>query len=162
MPSSAKNPTVVLTGPRLARQGQVRVGVSAVLFSPDKDEVLLTRRSDNGMWCLPGGMVEAGETVSETCIREMREETSLEVRIVRLSGVYSNPDQLVVYPDGNKAHIIVLNFEVVKVGGSLSLSEETTEIRFFPIKEAAGMDLFHGHRQHLQDVLEGQSMAFIR
>ena len=105
-------PTEVLYGPRLGREGQLRMGCSATLFDKTREKVVLTQRTDNGRWCLPGGTMESGESAAETCEREVWEETGLKVRVKRLIGVYSNPDQLVIYSDGNKAFFVVLNFEV--------------------------------------------------
>jgi 8-oxo-dGTP pyrophosphatase MutT (NUDIX family) len=153
--------TKILRGERIAGQGALRLGCSAVLLSPDRSSVLLTRRRDNGQWCLPGGMIEAGESVAEACEREVMEETGLQVRVRRLTGVYSDPDMLVVYPDGNKAHIVVLNFEVELLGGDPCLSPETLGIEFRPVSEAVGMDLFHDHARHLRDALSGQEAAFV-
>jgi ADP-ribose pyrophosphatase YjhB (NUDIX family) len=161
-PPSDRNPTRVVRGPRAARDGQIRLGCSAVLLSEDRTRVLLTRRQDNGLWCLPGGMVDPGESVSETCEREVREETGLQVRVRRLVGVYSDPDLLVIYPDGNRAHIIVLCFEVEYLAGVPTESPETLAVDYFPVAEAAEMDLFHGHSQHLRDALALQEAAFIR
>jgi ADP-ribose pyrophosphatase YjhB (NUDIX family) len=161
-PSSAKNPTKVVYGERVARQGKVRLGCSAVLFNKTRETVLLTRRADNGQWCLPGGMIDPGESVSEGCEREVFEETGLRARVARLTGVYSNPNRLTVYPDGNRAHVIVLVFEVEQVGGELGLSDETTDARFFPVVEAVQMDLFHGHAEHIRDAMTRQDKAFIQ
>ena len=124
--------------------------------------VLLTRRTDNGQWCLPGGMIDPGESVVEGCEREVFEETGLRVRVTRLTGVYSNPNRLTIYPDGNKACVIVLCFEVEGTGGELGLSNETTAAQFFPTTEAIGMDLFHGHAEQIRDALVGKDAAFIR
>ena len=161
-PLSVKNPTKVVYGDRICKEGKLRLGCSAVLFSDDRKKVLLTRRTDNGQWCLPGGMIDPGESVTEGCEREVFEETGLRVRVVRLTGVYSNPNRLTIYPDGNKAFVIVLNFEVEQVGGELGLSDETTDAQFFPIVEAEQMDLFHGHAEHIRDTLTGNKNAFIR
>src|ERR671927_535856 len=95
--------TQVLYGPRLSKQGQIRLGCSAAIFD-EQGRILLTRRADNGQWCLPGGRMESGESAAEACEREVFEETGLTVHVKRLVGVYSYPDQLVVYPDGKKAH----------------------------------------------------------
>jgi ADP-ribose pyrophosphatase YjhB (NUDIX family) len=157
-----RQPTRVIHGMRAAREGKIRLGCSAILFSADRSKVLLTRRSDNGQWCLPGGMVDPGESVTETCQREVSEETGLDVRVRRLVGIYSNPDMLVVYPDGNRAHTIVLSFEVEVLTGEPTLSAETLGIDHFPVAKALEMDLFHGHVQHLKDALEFQEAAFIR
>jgi ADP-ribose pyrophosphatase YjhB (NUDIX family) len=161
-PSSAKIPTQVVFGERVARQGKLRLGCSSVLLDEKREKVLLTCRADNGQWCLPGGMIDPGESVSEGCEREVFEETGLRVRVVRLIGVYSDPNRLTVYPDGNKAHVIVLAFEVEQVGGELGLSDETTDARFFPVAEAVEMELFHGHAGHVRDALAAQAAAFIR
>jgi len=154
--------TSIIFGSRVSRQGKVRLGCSAVLFDRTKQKVLLTRRTDNGLWCLPGGMVDSGETVAECCEREVLEETGLKVRVVHLTEVYSDPDQLIVYPDDNRSHSIVLGFLVEQVGGKPRLSNETSEIRFFPVLEAIEMPLFHGHAIHIRDALAGQDAAYIR
>ena len=161
-PLSVKKTTKVVYGDRIGKDGKLRLGCSAVLFSDDRQMVLLTRRTDNGQWCLPGGMIEPGESVAEGCEREVFEETGLNIRVTRLTGVYSNPDRLTVYPDGNKAHVIVLNFEAEKVSGELGLSSETTEVKFFPVAEAEQMDLFHGHAEHIHDTLTTNNSALIK
>ena len=162
MQPSAGNQTRVVHGERIGAQGKLRLGVSAILLHESGANVLLTQRSDNGQWCLPGGMLDPGESISETCEREMLEETGLVVRVKRLVGVYSNADLLTVYPDGNRSQVVVLCFEVERLDGQVALSDETTAIRFFPVEEAVGMDLFHGHAGHLRDALAGQPLPFMR
>ncbi len=160
--SSVNNPTKVVYGDRISKQGKLRLGCSAVLLDKERQTVLLTRRTDNGQWCLPGGMIDPGESVAEGCEREVFEETGLQVRVVRLTGIYSDPNRLTIYPDGNKADVIVLNFEVELVGGELGLSNETTDAKFFPVAKAEKMDLFHGHAEHIRDTMVGKAEAFIR
>ncbi len=154
--------THILYGERIGKQGKLRLGCSAVLFDEKREKVLLTRRTDNGMWCLPGGAIEAGESVAEGCEREVLEETGLRVRVARLTGVYSDPHHVIVYPDGNQAHIVALNFEVELISGEPGLSSETTGVDWLPVREAVAMDLFHGHAERVRDALAGQAAAFIR
>ncbi len=153
---------MVLHGPRVARQGQLRLGCSAILLNAAGDQVLLTRRSDNGTWCLPGGQVDPGERVSESVEREFLEETGMSVRTKRLVGVYSDPDQLVVYPDGNKVHMIVLCFLVDHLSGDPKVTDETIGLGFFSIEHATAMDLFHGHAEHILDALRGNQETLIK
>lgn len=87
-------------GDRIGRKGRLLLGCSATLFDEQRAKLLLTRRADNHRWCLPGGQVEAGESVTEACEREMWEETGLRVRVARLLGVYSSPHRLLEYADG--------------------------------------------------------------
>ncbi len=127
----------IVQGERIGRSAAVFVGCSATLFDADRRKILLTRRADNGRWCLPGGHFEPGEDVAEACIREMREETGLEVRVVRLIGVYSSPDFVLDYGERGRFQVVALNFEVETVGGELGLSDETTEVGYFTEEEIA-------------------------
>ena len=153
--------TQVLYGPRLGKEGKIRLGCSAAILD-EHGRILLTRRADNGQWCLPGGRMESGESAAEACEREVFEETGLNVRMKRLVGVYSYPDQLVVYPDGNKAHIVALHFEAKITGGELGLSNETTDFGYFTLEEIEGLEMLGRHMERIIDTLAKQSEAFIK
>jgi len=153
--------THVLLGERIGREAKLRLGCSAVIFNEDK-KVLLTRRSDNGQWCLPGGAMEPGESVAEACAREVWEETGLRVEVLRLIGVYSDPHRVIIYPDGNKVHIVALSFEAKVTGGELGLSDETTEFGYFSLEEAAQMDIIGNHYGRVCDALLGETAALIK
>lgn len=151
--------TQVLYGPRLGKEGQLRVGCSAVIFDKDRKKVLLTQRTDNGRWCVPGGALESGESAAEACEREVWEETGLKVRATRLIGVYSNPDQLVIYSDGNKAFFVVLSFEAEIIEGELGLSNETTAFGYYSLEEMEDMPMHGQHKQRVEDaLLEGPAL----
>jgi ADP-ribose pyrophosphatase YjhB (NUDIX family) len=154
--------TQVLYGERLGKEGQLRTGCSAVIFDETRTKALLTRRTDNGRWCVPGGGMEAGESAAEACIREVWEETGLNVRVKRLIGVYSNPDQLVIYPDGNKAHFVVMSFEAEIISGELGLSNETTEAGFFSVQEMESMPMHGKHKERVENALLNLSEALIK
>ena len=68
--------TQILYGERIGKQGKIRLGCSAAIFD-EHGRILLTRRADNGQWCLPGGGMESGESAAEACEREVLEETGL-------------------------------------------------------------------------------------
>jgi ADP-ribose pyrophosphatase YjhB (NUDIX family) len=154
--------TQILYGPRLGKEGQLRVGCSAVIFDEKREKVLLTQRMDNGRWCLPGGHMESGESAAEACEREVLEETGLKVRATRLLGVYSNPDQLVIYKDGNKAFFVVLNFEVQVLEGELGLSDETTDFGWFSLEEMETMPIHANHKARVEDALSNSLEALIK
>ena len=153
--------TQVLYGDRLGKQGKIRLGCSAAIFD-EQGRVLLTKRTDNGQWCLPSGGLEPGESVAEACEREVFEETGLSVRVKRLVGIYSHPDQLTVYPDGNKFQIIALHFEAEVTGGELGLSDETSDFGYFTIEEVEGLEMLGRHKERIMDTLVHQKEAFIR
>ena len=154
--------TQVLYGPRLGGGGKLRFGCSAVIFDETRTKALLTRRADNGLWCIPGGAMESGESAAEACEREVFEETGLKVRVKHLVGVYSNPDQLVIYPDGNKVHIVVIGFEAEIIGGKLGLSNETTDVGFFSVAEMESMSMHGQHEERVKDALSNHLEALIK
>ncbi|MEP7290338.1 MAG: NUDIX domain-containing protein [Chloroflexota bacterium] len=152
----------VIHGERIGKTAQLRNGCSAIIFDATREKILLTRRTDNGRWCLPGGATDPGESVEETCVREVWEETGLRVRVTKLVGVYSSPDIVITYADGNRWQIISLSFEVEVSGGELGLSNETTEVGYFTQLEIETIDLMGHHRQRIADAWAGQERAFIR
>ena len=112
----------------------VRAGVG-VIVRDKNGHVLLERRSDCGMWGLPGGHIEPGESVSSTAIREAKEETGLDVRITGLFGVYSEPvGRIVTFPD-RVVHLVDTIVEAEIVGGELRCSQESLEIKFYNIDD---------------------------
>ena len=145
----------VLYGPQLGKEGKLRVGCSATIFDQNRNKVLLTRRTDNGRWCLPGGAMESGESAAQACEREVWEETGLKVRVIRLIGVYSNPDQLVIYSDGNKAFFVILSFEAEIIEGEPGLSDETTAFGYFSLEDMETMQMHANHNQRVKDALLG-------
>jgi ADP-ribose pyrophosphatase YjhB (NUDIX family) len=113
----------------------IRLSVSAVIWRDGAGgrELLLMRRSDNGHWGLPGGYVEAGESVSEAVAREVFEETGVRVAVGRLVGVYSDPARQVIdYGAGRRVHAVNLCFEARAVGqGEPTTPHETLELGYF-------------------------------
>jgi len=111
---------------------RVRVGVGLIIRNLDGD-VLLERRSDDGLWGLPGGRVEPGESLLQTALREAKEETGLTICVTRLLGVYSGPDDRIVsYPD-NVVQLVDVLLEASIVSGNLICSCESLELCFFKV-----------------------------
>jgi 8-oxo-dGTP pyrophosphatase MutT (NUDIX family) len=153
----------IIKGSRIGKGTTLMVGCAAVIFdSSDRDRILLTRRADNGKWCLPGGRMEPGESAAETCEREVLEETGLRVNVRKLSGVYTSPDWIVQYRDGNRHQLVAMCFICEPTGGELGLSDETTEYGWFTAQEIATMDIVEHHPQRIADALAGRAEAFIR
>jgi 8-oxo-dGTP pyrophosphatase MutT (NUDIX family) len=153
----------ILKGHRIGKGTSLMVGCAAVIFeSPKRERILLTRRADNGKWCLPGGRMEPGESAVECCEREVREETGLRVRILKLSGVYTSPDWVIEYRDGNRHQLVAFSFICEAIGGQLTLSDETTEFGWFTPQQIESMDLVEHHPQRIADAFEDREEAFIR
>ena len=127
-----------------------RIGVFALIFD-DQGRILLGRRRDIDWWNLPGGGMEKGETVDETLHREVLEETTLEVEVERLVGVYSKPQK----------QEVVLTFRCRIIGGTLQPTEEIRESRYFP-PNALPSNTLPKHRQRVEDAMLNQQSAVIR
>ncbi|HVK02697.1 MAG TPA: NUDIX hydrolase [Armatimonadaceae bacterium] len=115
---------------------------AGVLVENARGEVLLERRADTGLWGVPGGCMEIGETTEEAARREVREETGLEVGEMTLLGVFSGLDLLHVYPNGDEAAIVSVAYLSRDYRGELrSDPAESLEARFFAPAELAEMDV---------------------
>lgn len=114
---------------------KVRAGVGVVIRDTC-NRVLLEKRSDCGLWGLPGGRIEPGETILETVHREILEETGLTIEVIGLFGVYSDPAErrIVVYPD-NTVQLVDFIIEARVKAGQPVCSEESTELCFFAVDD---------------------------
>lgn len=115
-----------------AKINKWKIAVGVILRNA-RGEILLERRADCGLWGLPGGRMDLGESATETAVRELREETGLEIRIERLVGIYTEPeDRVLSYEGGDVAQPITIVVEGSVAGGSLTLSDESLAMEFFP------------------------------
>jgi ADP-ribose pyrophosphatase YjhB (NUDIX family) len=154
--------TQLISEERIGKSGAIRLGCSAAIFDSAREKILLTHRADNGQWCLPGGAIDPGESVTEGCEREIREETGLRIRVKKLTGVYSNPNQVIEYADGNRFQIVALNFEADVVGGEFKINDEVTEMGYFSLADIEQADLMSHHRERILDAFAGQAEVFIK
>jgi len=147
-------------GERLGKLGKLAIGCSAAIFDQDQ-KILLIKRADNGEWAVPGGYMEAGESVSEGCEREVYEETGLHVQVKRLVGVYTNPNMLVEYPDGNRWQFVIFYFLAAQTGGELRAGDDALEAGFYSLAEIKHMNVRALDRQRIDDALANQEVPFI-
>ena len=152
----------VLQSPRIGKTAELLVGSNAAVFDAAGDKILLTRRSDNGRWCLPGGRTDPGESLTETCERELWEETGLRATVQRLVGIYSDPNSVVRYADGSTWQVIAAVFEVKVVQGEAWLKSEVTELGWFTNDEALALDLVELYPQRIADAFAKSAVPFIR
>ena len=85
--------------PAAPKANSIVVAVTVFVLD-DQDRVLLIRRTDNGLWALPGGAQQVGEYIAETAAREAREEAGVDIEAVGVVGIYSNPNHVVEFSDG--------------------------------------------------------------
>lgn len=97
-------------------------------------KILLQRRSDNGKWGVIGGLLEMNETYADAAVREVREETGLEIRPESFLGIFHNHNM--VWSNGDAAHVVAAYFVAsVGPGEEPRVDEESYELRFFAPEE---------------------------
>ncbi|MFQ6229949.1 NUDIX hydrolase [Nocardia sp. NPDC002869] len=126
--------------PAAPAPNSIKVAVSA-LVQDDQGRILLIRRSDNGKYSVPGGGLEAGETVAQAVVREVREETGIEVDVTELVGVFSNPEHVIAYDDGEVRQEFSICFRAQPIGGKLQTSEESLEVEWVRPAELSERDI---------------------
>jgi len=107
------------------------LAVDVVTFL-DEDKIVLIKRAAppfKDLYAIPGGFVEYGETVEDAAVREVREETGLDVKLLGVIGVYSKPDR------DPRGHVVSIAYLAEAVGGSLKPSTDAKEVKVFKVNE---------------------------
>ncbi len=105
------------------------VAVAAVVRD-DAGRVLMIQRTDNDLWAIPGGAENIGETPTAAAVREVREETGLDVEVTGLVGIYSDPRHLIAYDDGEVRQEFSICFGARPVGGHVTPSSESKHVHW--------------------------------
>lgn len=115
--------------PAAPRANSLVVAVTAVVLD-DAGRVLMIQRTDNDLWAVPGGAQELGETSADAAVREVREETGLEVEVTGLVGIYSDPRHVIAYDDGEVRQEFSLCFHARPIDGQLTPSSESKQVHW--------------------------------
>jgi 8-oxo-dGTP diphosphatase len=120
--------------------------VDIVIHRKDRSIVLVKRRNPpfQGEWAIPGGFVEYGETVEAAAVREAREETGLNVELLQIVGVYSDPKR------DPRGHTVSICFLAREIGGELEANTDAKEAKSFPMSSLPSRLAFD-HAQMLAD-----------
>lgn len=146
--------------PDAPKANSLVVAVGAVVRN-DRDEILLIERTDNGLWALPGGAQEIGESVKDAVCREVREETGIEVEVTGLTGIYSDPAHVIAYDDGEVRQEFSLCFAARAISGSLRPSSESRQAQWVAPDQVGGLNIHPSMRLRIQHGLSGQSAPYI-
>lgn len=122
---------------------------AATIVLNEKEEILLIKGPLRG-WEMPGGIVELGESLKDGAIRETKEESGIDVEIVRFCGIFQNVQKSICYT----------LFLAKPIGGHLRTSSESLEVGFFPIEQALEMISIKNFRQRIEYCLDRKKQPF--
>jgi ADP-ribose pyrophosphatase YjhB (NUDIX family) len=123
--------------------------------------ILLQCRADSGNWSLPGGTMDIGETLPGAVVRETLEETGLEVELIGILGVYTDPGHVIAYQDGEVRQEFVVVFTARVTGGDLAVSDESTDVRFVAPAELDSLPMHESVRLRIRHHLEGRARPYL-
>lgn len=126
-----------------------------VVVRDDQGRVLLIHKIDNDLWALPGGGHDIGESITDTAVREVREETGLEVEVERLTGTYTNPNHVMAYDDGEVRQQFSLCFVAKLIGGTpREDGVETKQVKWVEPAEISGLNMHPSMRMRIEHALD--------
>jgi ADP-ribose pyrophosphatase YjhB (NUDIX family) len=127
---------------------------AATAFVLDSQErVLLIRRTDNGLWAIPGGAQDFGESIAKAAVRETKEEAGIDIEITGIVGVYTDPKHVMAYSNGEVRQQFSICFRGRRSGGEIAPSIESSEVRWvdrseldtLPIHRSMRLRIDHGY-----------------
>jgi ADP-ribose pyrophosphatase YjhB (NUDIX family) len=135
---------------------------SVVAIVRDQEgRLLLIHKTDNNLWALPGGGHEIGESISETVVREVKEETGYDVAVEAITGTYTNPRHVMAYDDGEVRQQFSIAFRASLIGGEARTSDESSEVEWISPEDLAALDLHPSMRLRIQHALEDRDSPFL-
>ncbi len=147
----------------MTRQGYVKqirekVGTTTLilpgacaLILDDQNRILMQKRSDYDLWGLPAGITELNESAWDTLVREVKEETGLDVISARPVGIYTEPRFHMTYPNEDQVQPFSVVFLVEKWQGEFAIDQtETLDLKFFPMNNLPNMS-FEQHAEIIRD-----------
>ncbi|MFE4519456.1 NUDIX hydrolase [Kitasatospora sp. NPDC056783] len=115
--------------------------------------LLLIHKTDNDLWALPGGGHDIGESVADTVVREVREvreETGIDVEVASVVGLYTDPGHVMAYDEGEVRQQFSICFRARPVGGELRTSSESKEVRWVNPADLNYLDIHPSMRLRIQ------------
>ena len=134
---------------------------TTAIVADGQGRIALVKRKDNELWALPGGGMELGESIEQGAVREVKEETGLDVEVVGLVGVYTNPQHVMAYADGEVRQQFSLCFTTKLLGGELQFDDESTDIAWVAEGDLAGYPMHPSMRLRVQHFFDRRALPYL-
>ncbi len=146
--------------PKAPKANSVVPSVVAVV-GHDDGRILMIHKTDNDLWALPGGGHDIGESIRETVIREVREETGFEVDVTNIIGMYTNPNHVMAYDDGEVRQQFSIAFGAKVIGGAPRTSDESKEVAWVSPNDLDTLEIHPSMRMRIQHYLDRRASPYI-
>ena len=134
--------------------------VTAIVTN-ERGEILMVHKTDNDLWALPGGGMDVGEYMADAVVREVKEETGIDVEVTGIVGIYTNPNHVMAYDDGEVRQQCSICFTTRMLGGRLATSSETKEVLFVAPGDLDSLNIHPSMRLRIDHYLEHRSAPYI-
>jgi len=134
---------------------------SVTAIVPSEHGLLLVHKTDNDLWALPGGGMDIGESMADAVVREVKEETGVDVEVTGIVGIYSDPNHVMAYDDGEVRQQCSVCFTTRLLRGELRTSSETSEVRFVDPGELDALRIHPSMRLRIDHYLEHRPAPYI-
>ncbi|MEU4789000.1 NUDIX domain-containing protein [Micromonospora tulbaghiae] len=146
--------------PNAPKPNSIVVAVT-VFVQDEQGRVLLIQRTDNGLWALPGGAQDFGEYIAETAVRETREETGVDVEVTGVVGIYTNPNHVVEYTDGEVRQQFSICFRARYIDGEPTPSDESSAVRWIAREDLGDLPIHQSMRLRVAHGFERRNEPYI-
>ncbi|MFF5051716.1 NUDIX hydrolase [Micromonospora sp. NPDC000663] len=126
-----------------------------------RGELLMIHRTDNNLWALPGGGHDIGESISDTVVREVREETGIEVEVTGLVGTYTDPRHVMAYDDGEVRQQFSICFSARPIRGEPTPSSESRQVRWVDPADLDQLDIHPSMRLRIDHALADRGVPYL-
>lgn len=126
---------------------------AAVAILNSKHQLLMLHRKDNQKWTMPGGTLEFGESMTECALREVKEESGLNVTIKDIIGTYTDPNIRVAYSDGEVRQEFTIVYYGEVSGYNVELDEESSGFQWVSLDNVLALPLADSQRRRISDVI---------
>ncbi|MFC5379988.1 NUDIX hydrolase [Aquipuribacter nitratireducens] len=127
----------------------------------EQGRLLLIHKTDNDLWALPGGGHEIGESIADTVVREVKEETGYDVEVTDISGTYTNPRHVMAYDDGEVRQQFSICFRARLTGGSAMTSSESKAVKWVNPGDLEALPMHPSMRERIRHGLRDDGQVHI-